>query len=287
MIGAPQKTSAQAKGGARRSPWSETAPRAPTRPPAPIADARYPTSVAPLSSSWYAVTTINTFRHPRTNVCAAMRPTRSRARGTAAIALKPCRASNPARLADAGTLPAPTRERAERPPPGEPPRLPPALLRHRRMPPARRQPSGPASVPRLSIVELAPLAAISSFAVRASEGSSAMSAGRNSVEQTPTADAAVKTTMRSSSRAPAAEMTRAAAPRSTMTSRNRSRRKRSPRDDANGAIAAAGSRRMRPAIPTAVDPPWLYANTPRATKCAHSAEISAPQASSARRTSSF
>ena len=44
---------------------------------------------------------------------------------------------------------------------------------------------------------------------------------------------------------------------STIPSRNRSRRKRSPRDDANGAIAAAGSRRTRPAIPTAVDPPWL------------------------------
>ena len=49
--------------------------------------------------------------------------------------------------------------------------------------------SGPSRVPRLSIVEVAPFAAISSRAVRASDGSSATSAGRNSVEQTPTADA--------------------------------------------------------------------------------------------------
>ena len=60
-------------------------------------------------------------------------------------------------------------------------------------------------MPRLSIVEVAPFAAISSLAVRASDGSSAMRAGRNSVEQTPTADAAAKTMMRSSSSAPAAE----------------------------------------------------------------------------------
>ena len=48
MIGTPQTTSAQANGGASRSPRSETAPSAPTRPPAPIAAVRYPTSVAPL-----------------------------------------------------------------------------------------------------------------------------------------------------------------------------------------------------------------------------------------------
>ena len=147
--------------------------------------------------------------------------------------------------------------------------------------------SGPSRVPRLSIVEVAPFAAISSVAVRASDGRSATRAGRNSVEQTPTADPAANTMIRSSSTAPAAERASAAAPRSTTASRNRSRRKRSPSDDANGAMAAAGSRRMSPAIPTAVDPPWLYANTPRATKCAHSAHTNAPQANSARRISTF
>ena len=233
------------------------------------------------------MTTINTFRHPRTNVCEAMRPTSNRARGTSPIALKPCQTSTPAVFAGAGTRPG-TDTRASRP----------ADTRRAAAPTAKTAPtsanatstpapSGPRRVPRLSIVEVAPFAAISSLAVLASDGSSAMRAGRKSVEETPTADPAAKTTMRSSMTAPAAETRRAAAPRSTTPDRNRSRRKRSPREDANGAIAAAGSRRMRPAIPTAVDPPWLYANTPRATKCAHSAEIDAPQASSARRTSTF
>ena len=48
----------------------------------------------------------------------------------------------------------------------------------------------------------------------------------------------------------------AAAPSSAIPSRNRSRRKRSPKDDAKGAMTAAGSRRTRPATPTAVEPPW-------------------------------
>src|ERR1700709_905218 len=52
-------------------------------------------------------------------------------------------------------------------------------------------------------------------------------------------------------------------------------------------MTAAGSRRARPATPTAVDPPWSYANTPSATKWAHSAETDAPQAISARRTSAL
>ena len=56
------------------------------------------------------------------------------------------------------------------------------------------------------------MAAISSRAVRASDGSSATSAGRNSVELMPTTDAAAKTMTRSSSIAPTAETTSAAAP---------------------------------------------------------------------------
>ena len=40
MIGIPQKTIAQANGGASRSPRSEIAPMAPSRPPAPIAAVR-------------------------------------------------------------------------------------------------------------------------------------------------------------------------------------------------------------------------------------------------------
>ena len=287
MIGTPQNTSAQAKGDARRSPRSETAPSAPTRPPAPRAAVRYPTSDAPASSTWYAVTTINTFKHPRTNVCEAMRPTRSRAQGASAIALKPCQTSTPAPPTRAGTRPG-TDTRARR-----------AADARRATAPAAKTvptsanttstpaPSGPSRVARLSIVDVAPFAAISSFAVRASDGSRAARAGRNSVEQTPTAAAAAKTTIGSSSTAPTAETTRAAAPRSTTPSRNRSRRKRSPRDAANGAITAAGSRRTTPAMPTAVVPPWSYANTPRATKCAHSADTEAPQANSARRTSTF
>ena len=51
--------------------------------------------------------------------------------------------------------------------------------------------SGPASVPRLSIVELAPLAAISSSGVRASEGRIACIAGRKSVEVIPITAASV------------------------------------------------------------------------------------------------
>ena len=73
---------------------------------------------------------------------------------------------------------------------------------------------GPTRVPRLSIVEVAPFAAINSRAVRASDGSSATSAGRNSVEHTPTTDPATKTTTRSSMRAPVAETPSPAAPTS-------------------------------------------------------------------------
>ena len=148
--------------------------------------------------------------------------------------------------------------------------------------------SGPSRVPRLSIVEVAPLAAISSRAVRASDGSSDMRAGRKSVEESRPRIRRRRRRCDRPSAAPTAETSESRrAQRARLPSRKRSRRKRSPREDANGAIAAAGSKRMRPAIPTAVDPPWLYANTPSATKCAHSAEIDAPQASSARRTSTF
>jgi hypothetical protein len=46
---------------------------------------------------------------------------------------------------------------------------------------------------------------------------------------------------------------------------------------------AAGNKRTTPAIPTAVVSPCRYANTPRATKCAHSTAIQPPQAISALR----
>ena len=216
-----------------------------------------------------------------------MRPTRSRARGTSLIASKPCQTSARAPLGAATTRPS-TETRASKA--AETTRAAAAatktastLIKVTSSPAA----SGPSKVPRLSIVEVAPFAAISSRAVRARDGSSAISAGRNSVEQTPTSDPATNTIVRSSIAAPMAEMTSAAAPSRTRASRNRSRRKRSPKEAANGAIAAAGSRRRRPATPTAVEPPWPYANTPSATKCAHSADISAPQASSARRMSTL
>ena len=62
------------------------------------------------------------------------------------------------------------------------------------------------------------------------------------------------------------------------TSRNRSRRNRSASDAAKGASTAAGSMRATPAMPTAEVPPTRYANTPSATKCAHSAATSPPDA---------
>ena len=103
----------------------------------------------------------------------------------------------------------------------------------------------------------------------------------------PTTLANANTRTRSSANAAAADAARATAPRSVSVKRKRSRRNRSPREAANGATAAAGNKRTRPAIPTAAVPPSWYAKTPSATKCAHSAAIAAPQASSTRRTFSF
>ncbi len=63
-------------------------------------------------------TTISTFRQPRTNVCEAIRPTRSRARGTSPIALKPSPDLDAAtRSAARRRDPEPTRGRAGRPTP--------------------------------------------------------------------------------------------------------------------------------------------------------------------------
>ena len=147
--------------------------------------------------------------------------------------------------------------------------------------------SGPASVPTLSTVEVAALAAMSSSGVLASDGSSACSAGLISVDEIPMTAANTNTRTCSAAKAAAADAASAPDPTSVIASRKRSRRKRSPRDAANGATAAAGSRRTRPATPTAAAPPRSYANTPSATKCAHSAPIAAPHASSTRRTLSF
>ena len=130
--------------------------------------------------------------------------------------------------------------------------------------------SGPTSVPRPSSVEVAPLEAISSSGVRASEGSSACSAGRTSVEASPTTAANTKTRTTLPARKATVEAASAPQPMSAFASRNRSRRKRSPSDAANGAASAAGSIRTTPAIPTATAPPSSYAKIPNATKCAHS-----------------
>jgi hypothetical protein len=143
--------------------------------------------------------------------------------------------------------------------------------------------SGPTSVPRPSSVEVAPLEAISSSGVRASEGSSACSAGRTSVEASPTTAANTKTRTTLPARKATVEAASAPQPTSAFASRNRSRRKRSPSDAANGAASAAGSIRTTPAIPTPIAPPSSYAKIPKATKCAHSAAIAAPHASSTRR----
>ena len=49
--------------------------------------------------------------------------------------------------------------------------------------------NGPPRVPTLSTVDVAPLDAMSSSGVRASDGNSACNAGRMSVEETPTSAA--------------------------------------------------------------------------------------------------
>ena len=100
--------------------------------------------------------------------------------------------------------------------------------------------------------EVALFDAINSAGFLASEGSSACSAGRTSVEATPTGAARpiTRISLPPSANA-AAEPASAAAPTSAFATRNRSRWKRSPNAAAKGASSAAGSSRMRPAIPTA------------------------------------
>ena len=144
--------------------------------------------------------------------------------------------------------------------------------------------SGPIRVPRLSTVDEAPFEPISSCVFRASEGSNACMAGRTSVTASPTTAESAKIAGRfSPAKKATADPASAAAPISAITARKRSRLKWSPNEAAKGATSAAGSRRTSPAIPTAAVPPELYAKTPSATKCAHSAVIAAPQASSRRR----
>jgi hypothetical protein len=111
-------------------------------------------------------------------------------------------------------------------------------------------------VPRLSIVDVAPFEPISSCGVRANEGSNACSAGRTSVAVRPTtAESAKIAGTFSPAKKATADPASAAAPTSPMTARKRSRLKRSPNEAAKGATSAAGSRRTRPAIPTAAVPP--------------------------------
>ena len=125
-----------------------------------------------------------------------MRPTRSRARGTSRDcpeALPEHRL--PPRSRAPGRDPAPRRAATVRPTRGALPRWPrrpTATSANATSTPAA---SGPRSVPRLSIVEVAPFAAISSLAVRASDGSSATRpAGTTSSRHRPQTPAA-KTTI--------------------------------------------------------------------------------------------
>jgi hypothetical protein len=111
------------------------------------------------------------------------------------------------------------------------------------------------SVPTLSIVDVAAFAAISSSGVRASDGRSACSVGRTSVDEMPTSAAHPYTAEVECAKAATAEPARATAPRSTAPSNSRSRLNRSPSDATPGAMNAAGRRRTRPASPTAEAPP--------------------------------
>ena len=63
----------------------------------------------------------------------------------------------------------------------------------------------------------------------------------------------------------------------------RSRRNRSVRTAANGAVIAPGRTRISATIPTAPAPPWSYANTATATTYIHFPVSEPAQASSTRR----
>src|SRR5262249_25893860 len=147
--------------------------------------------------------------------------------------------------------------------------------------------SGPISVPMLSTVDVAAFAAISSSGVRVKDGSNAWSVGLISVEEIPTNAAQARTPLSEPAEAATAEPASARAPSSIAPRRSLPRRNRPPSDAALGATTAAGKSRTSPARPTPDAPPASYANTPSATKYAHSALIAAPQASSTRRTLSF
>src|SRR2546430_10336577 len=147
--------------------------------------------------------------------------------------------------------------------------------------------SGPISVPTLSTVDVAAFAATSSSGVAVNDGSKAWRVGLISVEEIPTSAAHTRTPVSEPAKAATAEQARENAPSSIAASRSRSRRNRSPSEAAPGAMTAAGKSRISPARPTAVAPPASYANTPSATKYAHSALIAAPHASSTYLTFSF
>jgi hypothetical protein len=115
--------------------------------------------------------------------------------------------------------------------------------------------SGPAKVPTLSTVDVAPFDAMSSSGVRASDGSSACNAGRMSVDAMPTTAPSANTRRRSPAKDAAADAASAPAPTIVIARRKRSRRNRWPSDAANGASTPAGNRRTSPATPTAEAPP--------------------------------
>jgi hypothetical protein len=107
----------------------------------------------------------------------------------------------------------------------------------------------------LSIVDVAPFEAINSSGVRTRDGSSACRAGLIRVEDRPIRPAKTNTSVVFSAKAATADPARAIAPRSIITMRKRSRRKRSPSEAANGAMTPAGNSRTSPATPTAEVPP--------------------------------
>ena len=260
-IGSPQKTSAMPKATARRRPPSAIAADRTDQ----AADAESGGHVADRLSARVEHLErcdddqdVQAAADERLSGDRARR--RSRRRGSRAIAPKPGRKGSARASPSARDQADPALDRDPRGA-GTPPREAPPRQRRRRRPASATETStpatsGPTSVPRLSIVDVAPFDAISSSGVRASEGSNACSAGRMSVTANPSNGSEreherIRRLRRRRRPTRRAQQT----PTSVIARRKRSRRKRSPSDAANGATIAAGSRRTSPAMPTAAGPP--------------------------------
>ena len=114
---------------------------------------------------------------------------------------------------------------------------------------------GPTTVPALSSTDVVLFAATSSCGVLASDGKQRLQRGpeerRRDADDSCRGDDGVALVRKRSE----AETASAVAPMTAIASKNRSRRKRSASDAANGASTAAGNIRATPAMPTAEVPP--------------------------------